>query len=344
VGSEFRIGITPDFDRNAKGLIDPVLAEWLDGVPGVAHERLAEAGPIATPAQLRDVDAVINLSLKFEPESFTGQDRLTVIARWGVGYEMIDVDACTANDVALCITPEGVRRPMAEAELAMLLALSKRLTAKDRALRGGVWRGDGVGLGVCIHNRVVGTIGIGNIGGEFVRLVRPFGPRRILACDPYAAPAAAEALGADLVSLETVMRESDFVVINCLLNKHTYHLLGARELGWLKPTAYLVNCARGGIVDPVALYETLAAGRIAGAALDVFEPEPPDPADPLLRLDNVIVTPHAIAWTEEIVRDNAIADCEACLAVFRGEVPNSIVNTEVIARPGFQAKLARYRR
>ncbi len=341
---DFRIGISPDFDRHAKGLIEPTLAERLDGVPGLTYERLAEVGPVATPTQLRDVDAVINLALKFGPESFTGHDRVTVIARWGVGYEMIDVDACTANDVALCITPEGVRRPMAEAEMTMLLALSKRLTVKDRALRGGTWRGEGVGLGVCIHNRIVGTVGLGNIGSEFVRLVRPFGPRRILACDPYAVAGAAEALGAELVSLETVMRESDFVVINCLLNKQTYHLLGARELGWMKPTAYLVNSARGGIIDPAALYETLAAGRIAGAALDVFEPEPPDPADPLLRLDNVIVAPHAIGWTEEIVRDNAIADCEACLAVFRGAVPRHIVNRAVVERPGFQAKLARYRR
>jgi D-3-phosphoglycerate dehydrogenase len=256
---------------------------------------------------------------------------------------MIDVNACTANDVALCITPEGVRRPMAEAEMAMLLALSKRLTAKDRALRGGVWRGEGVGLGVCIHNRVVGTIGLGNIGSEFMRLVRPFGPRRILACDPYAATAAAQASGAEMVDLDTLLRESDFVVVNCLLNKQTHHLLGARELGLMKPTAHLVNCARGGIVDPQALYQALAGRRIAGAALDVFEPEPPDPVDPLLRLDNVIVAPHAIAWTEEIVRDNAIADCEACLAVFRGEVPKHIVNREVVGRRGFLTKLARYR-
>lgn len=341
---EFRIGITPDFDRNAKGLIDPVLAERFDGMAGLTYARLAEVGPVATPAQLRDVDAVINLALKFGPESFSGHDRLTIIARWGVGYEMIDVDACTANDVALCITPEGVRTPMAEAEMAMLLALSKRLTAKDRALRGGAWRGEGVGLGVCIRNRVVGTIGLGNIGSEFVRLLRPFGPRRILACDPYATGGTADALGVELVSLETAMRESDFIVINCLLNRQTFHLLGSRELGWMKPTAYLVNCGRGGIIDQAALYQTLAAGRIAGAALDVFEPEPPDPADPLLRLDNVIVAPHAIGWTEEIVRDNAIADCEACLAVFRGEVPRHIVNRAVVDRPGFQAKLARYRR
>jgi phosphoglycerate dehydrogenase-like enzyme len=189
----------------------------------------------------------------------------------------------------------------------------------------------------------VGTIGLGNIGSEFVRLVRPFGPRRILACDPYVT-AAAEALGVKLVSLETLMRDSDFVIVNCLLNKDTHHLLGARELALMKPTAYLINCARGGIVEPGALYETLATGRIAGAALDVFEPEPPNLANPLLRLNNVIVAPHAIAWTEEIVRDNAVADCEVCLAVFRGEVPRHIVNRAVVDRPGFQAKLARCRR
>jgi phosphoglycerate dehydrogenase-like enzyme len=342
--SDFRIGITPHFDRNANGFIDPVLAERLDGIPGVRHGRLADVGPIATPAQLRDVDAVINLALKFGPASFTGHDRLTVVARWGVGYEMIDVDACTANYVALCSTPEGVRRPVAEAEFAMLLALSKRLTAKDHAIRTGTWRGEGVGLGVCVQGRVVGTIGLGNIGAEFVRLVCPLGPGRVLACDPYVFQAAADTHGVELVDLTTLMRESDFVVVNCLLNKETHHLLGARELHLMKPTAYLVNCARGGIIDPHALYETLATRRIAGAALDVFEREPIDPADPLLALDNVILAPHAIAWTEEIVRDNAIADCEACLAVSRGEVPKHVVNRAVVDRPGFQAKLARYRR
>jgi phosphoglycerate dehydrogenase-like enzyme len=112
----------------------------------------------------------------------------------------------------------------------------------------------------------------------------------------------------------------------------------------MKPTAFLVNCARGGIIEPHALHAALAEQRIAGAALDVFDQEPIDPADPFLSLDNVILAPHAIAWTEEIVRDNAIADCEACLAVSRGEVPKHIVNRAVVDRPGFQAKLARYRR
>jgi len=340
----FRVGITPDFDRHATGLIDPMLAERFDSVSGLTYARLAEVGPTATPAQLRDVDAVINMALQFGRESFSGNDRLTVIARWGVGYDMIDVDACTANDVALCITPDGVRRPVAEAELTMLLALSKGLRAKDRAIRAGTWRGAEVGLGVCVQGRVVGTIGLGNIGAEFVRLVRPLGPGRILAHDPYASRAAADTLGVELVELPTLLRLSDFVVVNCLLNQETRHLLGAQELQLMKPTAYLINCARGPIVEPGALIETLSARRIAGAALDVFDQEPIDPADPLLSLDNVILAPHAIAWTEEIVRDNAIADCDACLAVFRGEVPKHIVNRAVADRPGFQAKLARYRR
>jgi phosphoglycerate dehydrogenase-like enzyme len=148
----------------------------------------------------------------------------------------------------------------------------------------------------------------------------------------------------ELVDLATLLRQADFVVINCLLNRETRHLLGARELGLMKPTAFLVNCARGGIIEPHALHAALAERRIAGAALDVFDQEPIDPADPFLSLDNVILAPHAIAWTEEIVRDNAIADCEACLAVSRGEVPKHIVNRAVVDRPGFQAKLARYRR
>jgi len=340
---EFRVGITPDFDRSAKGLVDPVWAECFGPVPGLTYARLRDVGRVATPEQIAEVDAVFNLALAFAPQSFSGRDRLCVIARWGVGYDLIDVEACTVNDVALCITPEGVRRPVAESELAMLLALTKYLLPKDQYTRAGKWRDPLPPTGICLGGRVLGSVGLGNIGSELMRLVRPFGLKRLLAADPYVGPGVAPALGVELVDLDTLLRESDFVMINCLLNKETRHLIGRRELALMKPTAFLVNCARGAIVDGAALAEVLAARRIAGAGLDVFEQEPPDPADPLLRLDNVIVAPHGIAWTEEIIRDNAVGACEAILAVSRGEVPRHVVNRAVLERPGFQAKLARYR-
>lgn len=339
----FRVGITPDFDRIATGLIDPVLAEYLDPVPGIAYARLPEAGPTATPEQIADCDAIIAAALRFQASSFSGHDRLTVIARWGVGYDTIDVDACTANDIALCITPEGVRRPVAEAELTMLLALTKHLVKKDRLLRAGKWRDGAPPIGVCLRGRVLGSVGLGNIGSELMRLVRPFSLRRLLAYDPYGDRALAEQLGVELVDLETLLREADFVTINCPLNRETHHLIGRRELDLMKPSAFLVNVARGAIVDGAALAAVLKDERIAGAALDVFESEPPDPNDPLLHLDNVILAPHAIAWTQETIYDNARLACEACLTVSRGEVPKNVVNKQVLERPGFRAKLARYR-
>jgi phosphoglycerate dehydrogenase-like enzyme len=343
VARKFRVGITPDFDRSAKGLLDPFWAQCFDPVPGLTYGRLRDVGRTATPGQIADVDAVYNLALAFTAQSFSGRDRLAVIARWGVGYDMIDVEACTANDVALCITPDGVRRPVAEAELTMLLALTKCLLPKDRHTRAGKWRDPLPPTGICLAGRVLGSIGLGNIGSELMRLVQPFGLKRRLAADPYIDPAVAPALGVELVDLGTLLRESDFVMVNCWLSKETYHLIGRRELALMKPTAFLVNCARGAIVDGAALAEVLAARRIAGAGVDVFEQEPPDPADPLLRLDNVIVAPHGIAWTEEIIRGSGLGACAAILAVARGEAPEHVVNRAVLGRPGFQAKLARYR-
>jgi D-3-phosphoglycerate dehydrogenase len=337
------VGITPDFDRSAKGLVDPVWAECFGPVSGLTYARLKDVGRVATPDQIADVDAVYNLALAFTAQSFSGRDRLAVIARWGVGYDMIDAEACTANDVALCITPDGVRRPVAESEIALLLALTKHLLPKDQHTRAGKWRDPMPPIGICLAGRVLGSVGLGNIGSELMRLVRPFGLKRLLAADPYVDAAVAPALGVELVDLDTLLRESDFVLINCLLNQETYHLIGRRELALMKPAAFLVNCARGAIVDGQALAEVLAARRIAGAGIDVFEQEPPDPADPLLHLENVIVAPHGIAWTEEIIRGSGLGACAAILAVARGEVPKHVVNQAVLDRPGFQAKLARYR-
>lgn len=339
----FRVGISPDFDTQAAGLLDPVLAECLDPVPGVSHVRLKDEGLVATPRQLAEVDAVISLSIRYTAESLAGAERLLLIARWGVGYDMVDVAACTANDVALCITPEAVRRPVAEAAITMVLALSKALIPKDRDTRAGKWRGTAPAVGICLEGRVLGTIGLGNIGADMMRLLQPFRCRRLLAYDPYADPAVAERLGVELVDLDTLLRASDFVTINCPLNQQTYHLVGARELALMKPTAYLVNMARGGIVDGKALASALAERRIAGAGLDVFEQEPPDPADPLLHLDNVVLAPHALAWSEETITGCGRGACAACLAASRGEVPRHVVNREVLERPGFQAKLARFR-
>ena len=342
MAESLRVGLTWDFQGS--GLLDGPLAQVLGGVPGLVYETMAPGGGAVAPEQLAGYDAVIALLVPFDAESLAGAGRLAAIARWGVGYDMIDVAACTAHDVALCITPEAVRRPVAEGVVTLMLALAKRLLIQDRLTRSGRWGEKTRYIGRGLEGRVLGLVGLGNIGRELVRLLQPFGLARILGYDPYLPEGQAAALGAQRVDLDTLLREADFVSLNCPLTAETRGLIGARELGLMKPAAYLINTARGPIVDQAALARALETGQIAGAALDVFAQEPIAPDDPLLRLENTILTPHAIAWTEELARDNGLEACRNVLAVLQGQVPPQVVNREVLGRPGFQAKLARLHR
>lgn len=339
-----RVGITWDFLTEGAGLLDDVLPEMLGCVQGVLYEHMPRAGRVVEPDQIRSYDAIIALHLHFTPQSFDGVERLAVIARWGVGYDMIDVPACTENDVALCITPDAVRRPVAEAVIGMMLALSKHLLIKDRLTRTGRWHEKTAYVGKDLENRVMGCVGMGNIGAEVIRLLKPFDMARFLVYDPYVSAEQAAAIGAELVDLDTLLREADFVSINCPLTEETHHLLSERELSLMKPTAYLINTARGPIVDQVALTKVLQARKLAGAALDVFEREPIAPDDPLIEMENVILSPHGIAWTEELSRGNGVGACQNVLTVLRGDEPRHVVNRQVMNRPGFRTKLSRLRR
>jgi phosphoglycerate dehydrogenase-like enzyme len=259
------------------------------------------------------------------------------VARFGVGYDSVDVAACTEAGIAVAITPDGVRRPVAVSVLTFMLALAGQLMAKDRLTRlgpaGWARRGEHMGLG--LTGRTLGQLGLGNIGAEVFRLAKPL-DMRFLAHDPFADPETAESLGVALVDIETLFRESDFVSVSVPLSDATRGLVGARLIGLMKPTAYLINTARGPIVDQRALHEALAAGRIAGAGLDVFEAEPTPADEPLLALDNVIVTPHALCWTDECFAGNGAADIRAVLAAKRGETPAHIVNPAALDHPAWR--------
>jgi len=335
----FRVGISADFRTEGSGLLDDILAEQFGALPSVAYEYMPELLPEVTPEQIRDCDATITLVPRYTVETLRGAERLVTIARWGVGYDMIDTQACTDNDVLLCITRDAVRRPVAEGILTLLLALAKQLLVKDRLVRTGRWAAKTSYPGLGLRGRTLGTVGVGNIGGDLARLLRPFDLRRILAYDPYVSSAQAAEIGVELIDLDTLMAESDFVCINCPLTKATFHLIGEQQIQRMRPSAMLINTARGPIVDQAALTRALREGRIAGAALDVFEQEPLAADDPLMQLDNVILSPHAIAWTDDLVRDNGVGACENVLTILRGEIPAHTVNREVIERPGFQAKL-----
>ena len=166
---------------------------------------------------------------------------------------------------------------------------------------------------------------------------------RLIACDPFVTQDQVKHLGVEIVDMDTVFRESDFVTVNTLLNRSTEGLVEERHFRLMKPTAYLINTARGPIVRHEALVKALRERWIAGAGIDVFPVEPPPQDDPLFELDNVIVAPHAMAWTNELMRDNGLEACDNVLAVARGEAPPGAVNRAVLERPGFQGKLGRFR-
>jgi len=335
----FRVGITRDtlradgtsiFDKRALTIVDEAQLQW---------EFIADNVKELTAAHGAQYDALCVLNPKVPAAVVSGPDRrVKIVARMGVGYDAVDVKACTANGVILTNTPDGVRRPVATSILALILALSHKLAAKDALTRTGRWSETANYMGVGLTGKTVGSIGVGNIGGELFRLLAPLDMTH-LACDPYAKPEDAAALRVRLTDKETVFRESDFVCVNTPLTPETRGFIGAREFSLMKPTAYFINTARGPIVDEKALAAALAERRIAGAALDVFEQEPVAPDNPLLKLDTVIVTPHSVCWTDEFFRNNAESAFRSVVAVASGKTPTFVVNRDVLQHKDVRARL-----
>ena len=339
----FRVGLTRDILKPDGSLsFGDIGLNLLDEAPGVEWEFLAEKTTVLRADQVRDYDAVLVLAPKVTDDTVEGADRLTILARAGVGYDGVDVEACSKNGVLLTITPDGVRRPMATAIMMFILALSHKLLIKDRMTREGRWaeKLDAIGMG--LTGRVLGVVGLGNIGREVFVLAQPFGMRH-LAYDPYVTPAEAAAAGVELVDLETLLRTADFVSICCALTPDTHHLINAERLALMKETAYLINAARGPIVDQEALTLALRERRIQGAALDVFEQEPMDKNHPILTLDNVIVAPHGICWTDECFLRMGRSAFKSILEVAAGRIPQGVVvNRDVVNHPRLGEKLRRY--
>jgi D-3-phosphoglycerate dehydrogenase len=265
-------------------------------------------------------------------------DRLLIVARFGVGYDSVDVQACTDHGVLLTITPDGVRRPVAASAIALLLALSHKMLIKDRLTREGRWHEKLDHFGTGTTGRTLGLIGFGNIGREIARLIQPF-EMQVVASDPFAMPTDASALGVKLLDLPQLLAQADFAIVCCSLSKETRHLIGAQEISRMKPTAYLINVARGPIIDQIALTEALQKRTIQGAGLDVFEQEPIPSDDPLLKLDNVIVAPHAICWTDECFLNIGRSACTSIVNVAQGRVPKYIVNSDALKHKRLRDRL-----
>lgn len=341
----FRVALSGDF-RKADG--SPTYPDFdlapLKNAPNVEMVFLDSANPIRAD-QLEEFDALILLAHRFTADSVPKSGRLAVVARFGVGYDTVDVAACSKAGIALVITPDGVRRPVAVSIITFILALTGKLLIKDgltrQAAAGFARRSNHMGVGLV--GRMLGSIGIGNIGAEMFRMAKPF-DMKFIAHDPFADKKVAAELGIELVSLEDVFRRSDIVSVSCPLSPETHHLVNAERLALMKPTAYFINTARGPIVDQKALTKVLQERRIAGAGLDVLEQEPPDPDDPILKLDNVILAPHALCWTDQCFAGNGAADVKAVLEVQHGREPRGIVNKDVLKHPDWQRRLAEFAR
>jgi D-3-phosphoglycerate dehydrogenase len=338
---DFRVALTRDFltPSGEVGMGDLGLRR-LQETPHVLTEFLPDLSPEVTPQQIAGYDAVISLAPAYTRQTLAeGNLQLSVLARVGVGYDMLDLNALSERNVIVTITPDGVRRPMASGIVSLILALAHQLLPKDRLVRRGGWKDKLNIKSVGLTGLTLGSVGLGNIGREVFRLMMPFQMRH-LATDPFVSPQDTEPPGVHLVDLETVMKESDFVCVNCPLSAETRHLVGSQQLAWMKPTAFLINTSRGAIVDQGALYDALKARRIRGAALDVFETEPIAPDDPLLALDTVIATPHSLCWTDECFRLMGASAVQSVLDVLQGKVPAHVVNREVLDKPAMQSKLA----
>lgn len=337
-----RIGFTGDFTGADGNFIIPgpgpkLVDERLKADYAIFPEFLREV----TPAQIRGFDMIVSFRPLWKESSLLGNNQLLSIHRLGVGYERLDVPALTRAGIVLCITPKAIRRPMAISIITMILALSLRLTTKEKLLRDGRWAEAFQYKGWSPEGKTLGSIGVGNIGHEMFRLARTFGMKHI-AYDPYAKEATLADADVKLVSLETVLTESAILNISCPLTEETRHMIGEKELRKMKKTALLINTARGPIIDESALVRALREGWIRGAALDVFEQEPPSLDNPLFKLDNVILTPHSLCVTNELVMGQWEEVLSQMSQIIKGEMPESVVNPDAWHTLEFQAKLKRF--
>jgi phosphoglycerate dehydrogenase-like enzyme len=339
---EFLVKFTGDFQRpGGAPLYKQFGAEVLDSQQGIRRQAFAEHKAEIDPEQIGDAQAVVVLSPRVSAHSVSQADNLLAICRFGVGYDAVDVPACTAADVALITAVGAVDRSVAEATVGWMLALTHHLRTKDRLVREARWGERGQHMGRELRDRILGVVGMGGIGRALVRLLSGFGMRPPLAFDPYLDPAVAAEMGVTLVGLDELLARADFVSVHCPLNESTRNLIGRRELALMRSDAWLINTARGGIINEDALDEVLREGRIAGAAIDCFVGEPLAHPHRFSAYDNVILAPHSIAWTDEMFRDIGDTISRAIVELALGRRPKGVVNAEVFEQPGFQSKWQR---
>lgn len=303
---------------------------------GVLHDsgldidlvRLQTRVPEELIPQVADADALIVQWATINRKVVAAMTRCKVISRYGIGVDMVDLQAAGEHGIPVANVPDFCMEEVSDSTIGFIFDLARRTVFLDRYVRAGGW-GSSRPLPSWppprLRGQTLGIVGLGNIGRAVASKAACLG-LTVLATDPYLTPAQAAELGVELVSLDDLLRRADFVTVHCPLNDETRGLIGAAQLASMKPTACLINMARGPVVVQAALYEALANGAITAAALDVLEQEPPDPHDPLLQLDNVIITPHSSSGSVEAVLQLRRDTAQNVVDMLSGRLPRSIVN------------------
>jgi D-3-phosphoglycerate dehydrogenase len=288
-------------------------------------------------ATAKDADAILTIGAPMTRRVLENLPKCRVIVRYGIGYDTVDVDAATDNNILLVNIPDFCFEEVSNHAIALLLACAKKLVQLNDLVKAGRWREAKQAQSPMgsVYGQVCGIIGCGNIGRATARKARCFG-LKVLGSDPYLDKTLAEENGISLVDLPELLKKADYVLVHTVLNKETYHLIGEKQFRMMKPGAYFINTARGAIVDEPALIRALREKWIAGAGLDVFEKEPVDADNPLLKMDNVIVLPHSASYSDAaFVRLRQSVGREAA-RVLIGKWPKNVVNKT--CRPKFELK------
>jgi D-3-phosphoglycerate dehydrogenase len=320
------------------------------GAP-LEHEReglaefadcLVSYGNLTTPEQLiehcHDADALLVPGAHFTREVIDHLEHCRALVRYGVGYDTIDVPAASDHNLVVVNIPDFCLPEVANHALALLLDCAKKITRQDRWVRTGAWGDRSSGYRAPflspmgpIHGETVGLVGFGQIAREFHRRLVPLDVR-VIAYDPYVPAERVAALGVEMVSLEEVMRQSDYISIHTPLLPDTRHMISAAMIALMKPTAYLINTSRGPVVDEDALIAALQSGAIAGAGLDVFEVEPLPKDSPLMAMENVVLVPHTASYADVTFDIMYRRVGEEAARALRGQMPNTPVNPQIKSR------------
>lgn len=283
---------------------------------------------------LAGMDAVVAADECYTERVLASTDRLKIIARDGEGINAIDLAAATRQGVLVANAPV-VSEATANLAMGLIICLVRKILAGDRAIRSGNYSDRAKFLCPDLEDKAIGIVGLGKIGRRMVKRVHSFS-MRALACSPSCSEEQAREIGVELMELEPLLRQSDIVSLHVPLTPQNYHLIGAAQLAMMKRGAYLVNTCRGSIVDERALVEALQSGHLAGAALDVYETEPPDPSNPLFKMDNVVLTPHVGGDTSDTMIKAIQTVVTNILEWLRGNPPPNLCNPEAwkLEKPG----------